>query len=272
MTDILWPGDTGGTSAACELHELLAVKPAISGPPRLARRPAPVALTPHADHAQRKKGGVAMKSLSPRSLPVPVAVLAAGLLFCARISAAGQVDTAAPAPASTAATVPLERAKAAAQEFSSRLRTTLQAAMAKGGPASGVQVCSEAAPAIAEEVASRYGVRLGRVALPGRNRNPAQAAKDWQLEALQQFQKAVSEGAPAADQALVVRERLPEGVALRMIRGIPTESGCLACHGTQVAPQVRAMIASRYPTDGATGFGVGDLRGALWVEVPATQP
>ncbi|MDT4883752.1 hypothetical protein FQZ97_1198250 [compost metagenome] len=54
-----------------------------------------------------------------------------------------------------------------------------------------------------------------------------------------------------------------------MMRGIATEPGCLACHGTQMAPQVRAAIAAHYPDDAATGFAVGDLRGGLWVEVPA---
>ena len=59
-------------------------------------------------------------------------------------------------------------------------------------------------------------------------------------------------------------------LALRLMRGIATEPGCLACHGAQVAPAVRAAIAAHYPDDAATGFAVGDLRGGLWVEVPAT--
>jgi len=54
-----------------------------------------------------------------------------------------------------------------------------------------------------------------------------------------------------------------------MMRSIATEPGCLACHGSEVAEPVRAAIAERYPDDHATGFAVGDLRGALWVEVPA---
>lgn len=115
-----------------------------------------------------------------------------------------------------------------------------------------------------------YGVRLGRVALPGRNRNPAQAAAGWQLDALKDFQRAVLEGAPAADQVAVMREGLPGGVALRMVRGIATEPICTACHGQDVAPQVLAAITRHYPRDAATGFQVGDLRGALWIEVPAT--
>lgn len=162
----------------------------------------------------------------------------------------------------------LARARAAAASFSGQLRAALQAAMTEGGPAAAVDVCHADAPRIAAEVMARHDVRLGRVALPGRHRNPAQAATGWQLETLERFQEAVDRGAPAAEQVAVLRNDLPEGVALRMMRGIVTEPACLACHGKDLAPGIREAIRLRYPDDGATGFAVGDLRGALWVEVP----
>ncbi len=163
----------------------------------------------------------------------------------------------------------LERAKRAAQAFSSQLRSALQGAMHSGGPEAAVEVCYAVAPAIAEEVMQTHGVRLGRVALPGKNRNPQQAAQGWQLAALTAMQAAVADGARPEEQVLVRRDGLPEGVALRMMRGIATEAVCVTCHGASIAAQVREAIARRYPGDSATGFAVGDLRGALWVEVPA---
>jgi hypothetical protein len=40
-----------------------------------------------------------------------------------------------------------------------------------------------------------------------------------------------------------------------------------------VAPAIAGAIRRLYPADAATGFAEGDLRGALWVEVPlATTP
>ncbi|KRA46497.1 hypothetical protein ASD72_04645 [Pseudoxanthomonas sp. Root630] len=153
-------------------------------------------------------------------------------------------------------------------EFSGRLRGKLQAAMQQGGPTAAVEVCHAQAPAIAETVMAKHGVRMGRVALPGRHRNPAQEAGDWQLATLEAFQQAVDGGALASEQVSMVRDGLPDGVALRMMRGIATEPGCLACHGKDVATPIRNAILARYPDDQATGFDVGDLRGALWVEVP----
>lgn len=162
----------------------------------------------------------------------------------------------------------LEQAQRAAQAFSSELRSTLQGAMQQGGPVSAVEVCAVQAPAIAEKVSHTHGVRLGRVAVPGRHRNPQQEADGWQLLALQEMQAAVTAGARPEEQVFVRREGLPDGVALRMARGIPTEGLCVTCHGEVIAEPLREAIWRHYPEDGATGFAVGDLRGALWVEVP----
>lgn len=217
--------------------------------------------------------------------PIPFRVVStAALATCIAFAASGCVRgpehappgdagpaTATPPAAATDAPVEdadLSRAKAAAIAFSGRLRGELQAVMAVGGPVAAVEVCHRQAPRIADEVMAEHGVRLGRVALPGRNRHPAQAAGDWRLATLQAFQQAVDGGAAAAEQVAVVRDGLPDGVALRMMRGIATEPGCLACHGSELAAGTREAIRARYPDDAATGFSVRDLRGALWVEVP----
>ena len=48
------------------------------------------------------------------------------------------------------------------------------------------------------------------------------------------------------------------------------QAACLACHGPaeQIAPDVKELLAREYPSDQATGFQEGDLRGWFWVEVP----
>ncbi|NLB56914.1 MAG: DUF3365 domain-containing protein [Gammaproteobacteria bacterium] len=213
--------------------------------------------------------------MSPRS----AAITACCVLAFSLLTACGQEATQVAAPSDSAPPATpsgndadLARAQTAAQAFSSQLQQRLQGAMKDDGPVAAVDVCHTDAPAIAEAVMAEHGVRRGRVAAPGRNRNPAHAADDWRLETLQAFQQAVDDGAEAGEQVSVARHDLPDGVALRMMRGIATRQGCLACHGGAVEPDVREAIAARYPGDGATGFEVGDLRGALWVEVPAAQP
>jgi hypothetical protein len=178
------------------------------------------------------------------------------------ITGGAAADTPLPDPA-------LARAQAAAGEFRDALRQTLSAAVAEGGPVAAVGVCHDDAPRLAAQAAAAHGVRLGRVGVAGRERNPAHVAEGWQADALARITAAVAGGAPAAQQVVVMREGLPDGVALRMARGIETEPACLACHGSQIGPEVAAVLAEHYPRDRATGFVVGDLRGLLWVEVPA---
>lgn len=225
-------------------------------------------------------------SMSMNLIPLRIAVMAA-LLVCVPLAATGcarspetspvadtgtdAIPPPAPEPAAPVEDPDLARAKAAAMAFSGQLRSELQAAMAAGGPVAAVEVCHQQAPRIADEVMVEHGVRLGRVALPGRHRNPVQAAADWRLATLQAFQQAVDGGAAAAEQVAVVHNGLPDGVALRMMRGIATEPGCLACHGSDIAPEIHQALHARYPDDGATGFAVGDLRGALWVEAPTVD-
>jgi len=201
-------------------------------------------------------------------------VLAAALLTGCTHQAPTEAMPAAPANVQDAQThledPVLDRARAAAMAFSSQLRARLQSAMADGGPIAAVAVCHSEAPSIAATVMAEHGVLLGRIALPGRNRNPAQSAGGWQLAMLVAFQQAVDNSAAGGELVSVARDDLPEGIALRMMRGIITEPGCLACHGSELSPDVQDAIAQHYPDDGATGFSVGDLRGALWVEVPAS--
>lgn len=170
------------------------------------------------------------------------------------------------APADGAADEAL--ARKAMQRYGQRLREELTSAMQRGGPVAAVDVCHTAAPAVAEEVERELGVRVGRVAVLDRERNPLQRAQGWQGDVLATL-RAPEDGGAA--EPVTLRESLPGDVALRMVRAIPTEAPCLACHGQDVQPAVRAAIARHYPNDRATGFALGELRGALWVEVPKRQ-
>jgi hypothetical protein len=143
--------------------------------------------------------------------------------------------------------------------------------MTEDGVPAAIEVCAEEAPDIAARVATEQGLRIGRVST--RWRNPDNAPLDWHQGVFERFQSAIEAGEPADAQRWSTREQLPEGVALRAMVGLETRGLCLACHGAAVADEVREAIARRYPDDRATGFAEGDLRGAVWVEIPeASQP
>lgn len=193
-------------------------------------------------------------------------VLAFGLL----VACSG---TKAPAPAATRpdAADAQARAQAALKDFGDRLRTELREAMTRDGAPAAVDFCHVQAPRIAEQVMAEHGVRLGRVAVPGRNRNPGNVAEGWLQVLATQFQVAVDTGGAPEAQMAVIRQDVPPGVELRMARGIRVEAACLMCHGDNIAPEIAARLARHYPRDRATGFREGDLRGLVWAEVPTTE-
>jgi hypothetical protein len=55
----------------------------------------------------------------------------------------------------------------------------------------------------------------------------------------------------------------------RVYKALPTKQSCTICHGAkeQMSPEIVKMIQRRYPNDLATGFKVGDFRGAVVAEV-----
>ncbi|WP_240098305.1 Tll0287-like domain-containing protein [Thermomonas flagellata] len=211
-------------------------------------------------------GGITTKTLAGGAL------LAVLLAACSAPAPKPAPPPAAAAPAGTAAPAAArERAQAAARDFSTQLKSALMAKLGQGGTEGAIAFCHDEAPKIAARVGAAHGVRLGRVPVPGRIRNPANAAQDWQAAVLADFQARAAAGTAPGELVAVQDHGLPPGVALRMMRGIAVEPACLACHGKTLSPQTAAALRRLYPGDTATGFEVGDLRGALWVEVPAGE-
>lgn len=165
-------------------------------------------------------------------------------------------------PASPEQEAALKRAREAADALATALRTRLQAAMAEGGPSRAVQVCADEAQGIAAQVQGAHAVKVGRAT--DRPRNPRNAEPDWAVQWL-----AAQQQLPA-DQVAPTEGIRPDTQAAVVARPIRIEPVCVTCHGPeeQIAPEVRAILAERYPTDRGTGYATGDLRGVLWAEAP----
>ena len=50
------------------------------------------------------------------------------------------------------------------------------------------------------------------------------------------------------------------------MKALPTEQVCLGCHGANLAPEVQAKLSELYPVDKATGYELGQVRGAVVVQ------
>ncbi len=147
------------------------------------------------------------------------------------------------------------------QAFAKSLKTELQHAMEAGGPTEAIDVCQTVAPEIATQQSQDTGWDIGRTAL--RLRNPMNAPDLWERTILERFEarKAQGEDVRTLEQHETVNENGQR--YFRYMKAIPTAELCTSCHGTDLAPGVRAKLADLYPDDRATGFAVGDIRGAF---------
>lgn len=160
----------------------------------------------------------------------------------------------------------LSRADAAAMALGGTLKKRLLAEM-PNGPFAALTVCANEAQDIGARVAKEQNAKVGRASV--RTRNERNVAPDWVREWLE-----TNSARPAAAAKGFARVDEVRGKRLaRVVKPIPVEPSCVVCHGTQehLAPEVVAMLAERYPSDEAVGYEVGDLRGALWAEVPVNE-
>ncbi len=161
----------------------------------------------------------------------------------------------------------LAKCRAAAAELGSTLKVALREAMREGGPTAALDVCHTRAPAIAAAIDEREGLRVGRTSLKWRS--PDNAPDEWETGVMEKFEQDQAAGAGPRELETWQIMAGPDGArAFRYMKAIPTQPLCLKCHGTRLAPGVADKLAVLYPSDRATGFVLGDLRGAFSVVLP----
>ena len=156
-------------------------------------------------------------------------------------------------------------AKEIIQHFFKELKGTLVSAMKEKGPAGAVDVCHSKAQEITAKY-NREGWKVGRTAL--KIRNPKNAPDAWEKAVLREFEKKIAEG---ADPKKLARAEVVEQdgkKVFRFMKAIPVGKPCLNCHGEKVREDVLAVIRKHYPQDQATGFKLGQLRGAFTLSRP----
>lgn len=151
------------------------------------------------------------------------------------------------------------RAVSARTSLGAQLIGILSESLAAFGPEHTVEVCSELAPKIAEDVGYRYRVAVGRTSL--RTRNANNFAPLWAQDVVE---------ANESEEHIM----LGPDDRVGLLTPIVTGELCTRCHGhvDTLEPSVIAAIQRHYPLDQATGFRTGDLRGWFWVDAPLIDP
>jgi hypothetical protein len=155
----------------------------------------------------------------------------------------------------------IEQSLPTVTQLQQQLSTELKSAIQANGVVDAIQVCADVAQPMTGSVSVESpDWEITRTAL--RVRNPANQPDANSERVLQSWQASMQ-----ANGAQPVPVVLHEDGQVIVYHPIILQAGCLACHGdpASIAPEVADKIVALYPKDAATGFAVGDLRGAFKV-------
>lgn len=171
-------------------------------------------------------------------------------------------------PALAADPPEVEQARTIASQVLGETKSVLESALQGGQPVAALRVCASVAQNIARRH-EREGWRVRRVS--ERVRNPADTPNRDELRVLRAWQenKRAGQLTPAAEHQEIVTEANRRYVFYMKPIFIAGPI-CLQCHGApdKLAPGVADALKEQYPEDMATGYALGDLRGAISVKIP----
>lgn len=145
----------------------------------------------------------------------------------------------------------------------------MQEAVASQGIAGAIPVCKETAPSLIKEKRQETGWDIGRVSLKARNAE--RATPDlWEVRQLADFNIRAANGEKPETlekSEIVTVDGKP---VFRYMKALPAADVCLKCHGPaeSLDAGLKAKLAESYPHDQATGYSMGQIRGALTVKRP----
>lgn len=163
----------------------------------------------------------------------------------------------------------MDQARALSSELVQQLGAALKRELAANGPEGAVSVCRDMAPAIAGELSRQSGGRVARVSL--KPRNPLLGEPDeWEQRVLADFDRRAANGEKPESLEFTEFVTEPHGRYFRYMKALPVQPLCLTCHGTadNIPGQVKQKLSIEYPRDRATGYRLGQVRGAVTIKQP----
>lgn len=152
-------------------------------------------------------------------------------------------------------------ARGVALDFGQTLQKQLQTSMMTVGPSSSIRMCNSQAPAIAAQLSQHSQWNVRRTST--KNRNPNNAADAWESQILATFQDKLDRGAPLENLEHGEVQIINGKKSYRYMKAIGIKEPCLNCHGAHISGEVSGVIKGFYPQDKATGYKIGELRGAF---------
>jgi hypothetical protein len=163
----------------------------------------------------------------------------------------------------------LTEARKVSNQLAEKVRGLLLQEIEKGGFSSAVRVCSELAQEMTLQFNARTGHHVRRVSL--KYRNPKNVPDAYEQRKLEEFNILNQKKELSNEYSEVVEEQGKK--YLRYLKPLIVAPLCITCHGSKenIPQEVKNILAERYPDDRATGFLVGDVRGAITVKILVTE-
>jgi len=160
-------------------------------------------------------------------------------------------------------------ARKVSNQLAEKIRSLLLQEIDKGGFSSAVLVCSELAQEMTLQFNAEAGRHIRRISL--KYRNPKNVPDAYEQRRLGEFNILNQKKELSKEYSEIVEEQGKK--YLRYLRPLIVAPVCVNCHGPKenIPQEVKTILAERYPDDRATGFLVGDVRGAITVKILVTE-
>ena len=155
----------------------------------------------------------------------------------------------------------------AAQPLLAKVVGTVKTALQTNSAHETVDICRDKLPGMVKEAREKTGWEIRRVSL--KLRNPERGTPDaWEAMVLAEFDRRAAAGEKRDALEYAEVQPTPGGKVFRYMKALPIQETCLTCHGDPagLSPELKAKLATLYPNDQATGYKIGDIRGALTVK------
>ncbi len=157
----------------------------------------------------------------------------------------------------------LKTGKEASKTLLKTLGGNMKKHMKAGGAVEALSFCSVNAAGLTAEVSAKFGEKVDVKRITLKPRNPANMAEGSEKKILEALDTLKSNGV-----------KMPRYLLQKVESGykyykplVINKRVCLKCHGDSIDKDLAAEIKKRYPTDMATGYRMGDLRGAIVVTI-----
>ncbi|NPA66474.1 MAG: DUF3365 domain-containing protein [Epsilonproteobacteria bacterium] len=155
-----------------------------------------------------------------------------------------------------------KKANEVSKELLKTLGGNLKKELKSNGPVSALKYCSANAYNLTEKVSKKYGEKIDVKRISLKPRNPANSASKDEAIILKSMEEMYKVGVKPKN---IIQEKDGKVIVYKPL--IIKKKACIICHGdvAKNKPKLAKEIKNLYPADKATGYKMGDLRGAIVV-------